>query len=121
MPEAVSTNQGTTKSVPSTPKPFAPEDEAALREALKRCSPSTFEAAVQYRKTGNPEHVPAVVIGVIERFVIGIFEFHPQIRLDESLDRERRSPGGSFEIDSEQDDEEEIGSHRDPGERPDSG
>ena len=24
---------------------------------------------MQYRKTGNPEHVPAVVIGVIERFV----------------------------------------------------
>jgi 3-hydroxyacyl-[acyl-carrier-protein] dehydratase len=50
-------------------KPFTPEDEAALREALKRCSPSTFESAVQYRRTGNPEHVPAVVIGVIERFV----------------------------------------------------
>jgi 3-hydroxyacyl-[acyl-carrier-protein] dehydratase len=50
-------------------KPFTPEDEAALREALKRCSPSTFEAAVQFRKTGNPEHVPAVVIGVIERYV----------------------------------------------------
>jgi len=50
-------------------KTFTPEDEAALREALKRCSPSTFEAAVQFRKTGNPEHVPAIVIGVIERFV----------------------------------------------------
>jgi 3-hydroxyacyl-[acyl-carrier-protein] dehydratase len=50
-------------------KPFTPEDETALREALKRCSPSTFEAAVQYRKTGNPEHVPAIVIGVIERYV----------------------------------------------------
>jgi acyl carrier protein len=50
-------------------KTFTPEDEAALRESLKRCSPSTFEAAVQYRRTGNPEHVPAVVIGVIERFV----------------------------------------------------
>jgi 3-hydroxyacyl-[acyl-carrier-protein] dehydratase len=50
-------------------KPFTPEDETALREALKRCSPSTFEAAVQFRKTGNPEHLPAVVIGVIERYV----------------------------------------------------
>jgi len=50
-------------------KPFTPEDEAALRESLKRCSPSTFEAAVQFRKTGNPDHVPAIVIGVIERFV----------------------------------------------------
>src|SRR5882724_11699632 len=69
MPDAAQSTQGTTKSLQSTPKPFAPEDEAALREALKRCSPSTFEAAVQYRKTGNPEHVPAVVMGVIERFV----------------------------------------------------
>ena len=69
MQDAVSTSSTTTKPFPATPKPFAPEDEATLREALKRCSPSTFEAAVQFRKTGNPEHVPAVVIGVIERFV----------------------------------------------------
>lgn len=69
MPDAVPPNQGTTKPFPPTPKPFAPEDENALREALKRCSPSAFESAVQFRKTGNPEHVPAVVIGIIERFV----------------------------------------------------
>src|ERR1043165_6598999 len=69
MPDAVSTSPGTNKPFPTTPKTFGPEDEAALRESLKRCSPSTFEAAVQYRKTGNAEHVPAVVIGVIERFV----------------------------------------------------
>src|SRR4051794_12668690 len=60
---------GSSKPVPATPKPFTPEDETNLRETLKRCSPSTFEAAVQFRKTGNAEHVPAVVIGVIERFV----------------------------------------------------
>jgi 3-hydroxyacyl-[acyl-carrier-protein] dehydratase len=69
MSDAVQPNLGTAKPFPPAPKPFAPEDEAALREALKRCSPSTFEAAVQFRKTGNAEHVPAVVIGVIERFV----------------------------------------------------
>src|SRR4030095_16992216 len=69
MSEAVPSNPGAAKPIPNTPKQFAPEDEAALREALKRCSPSTFEAAVQFRKTGNAEHVPAVVIGVIERFV----------------------------------------------------
>src|ERR1017187_5481384 len=50
-------------------RPFTPEDETALREALKRCSPSTFEAAVQFRENGKPEHLPAVVIGVIERYV----------------------------------------------------
>ena len=69
MSDAVQSNPGTAKPFPPAPKPFAPEDEAPLREALKRCSPSTFEAAVQFRKTGNAEHVPAVVIGVIERFV----------------------------------------------------
>ena len=69
MPDAVASHSVAPKSTPTAPKPFAPEDEVALREALKRCSPSTFEAAVQFRKTGNPEHVPAVVIGVIERFV----------------------------------------------------
>src|SRR5438552_18753868 len=69
MSEALSHSPANNKPFPVLAKPFAPEDETALREALKRCSPSTFEAAVQYRKTGNPEHVPAVVIGVIERFV----------------------------------------------------
>lgn len=69
MPDSVATTGGTNRPIPAPPKSFAPEDEAALREALKRCSPSTFEAAVQFRKTGNAEHVPAVVIGVIERFV----------------------------------------------------
>jgi len=70
MPEAAApSSSGTNKPFPPAARPFAPEDEVALREALKRCSPSTFEAAVQFRKTTNPEHVPAVVIGVIERFV----------------------------------------------------
>lgn len=69
MPDAVLPSSSASKPQPTTPKPFGPEDEATLRESLKRCSPSTFEAAVQFRKTANPEHVPAVVIGVIERFV----------------------------------------------------
>ena len=69
MPEAVQPSTGTNKPFAQEAKSFTPEDEAALRESLKRCSPSTFEAAVQYRRTGNPEHLPAVVIGVIERFV----------------------------------------------------
>lgn len=66
---AVPPASGSNKSFSAPVKPFAPEDEATLREALKRCSPSTFEAAVQFRKSGNADHVPAVVIGVIERFV----------------------------------------------------
>ncbi|MGA3008058.1 MAG: acyl carrier protein, partial [Opitutaceae bacterium] len=37
-------------------------------DALKRCSPATIEAAVKFRKTGDPLLVPAVVVGIIERF-----------------------------------------------------
>ncbi len=69
MAEAVQSNTGTNSPFPQEAKSFTPEDEGILRESLKRCSPSTFEAAVQFRKTGNPEHLPAVIIGVIERFV----------------------------------------------------
>ncbi|MCF3652139.1 phosphopantetheine-binding protein [Synoicihabitans lomoniglobus] len=50
-------------------KPFTVEDESALRESLKRCSPATIEAAIAYRKTQEASHLPAVIIGVIERFV----------------------------------------------------
>lgn len=72
MSDSVSHSQpsnSTKQPFPLPVKPFTPEDEATLRESLKRCSPSTFEAAVQFRRTGNPEHMPAVVIGVVERFV----------------------------------------------------
>lgn len=69
MSDIVHLNQGSNKPFPLNAKPLAPEDEVAVRESLKRCSPSTFESAIQFRKTGNPEHLPAVVIGVIERFV----------------------------------------------------
>src|SRR5471030_901682 len=69
MSDSVPSNPGGNKALTIATKPFAPDDEAALRESLKRCSPSTFEAAVQFRKTGNADHMPAVVIGVIERFV----------------------------------------------------
>ena len=50
-------------------KPFTAEDESALRDSLKRCSPATIEAAIAYRKTQEASHLPAVIIGVIERFV----------------------------------------------------
>jgi len=55
--------------IPEAPKPLTIEDEAALRESLKRCSPATIEAAIAYRKTHEISHLPAVIIGVIERFV----------------------------------------------------
>ena len=51
------------------PQNFTSEDEAALRETLKRCSPETIEKAVELRKTGNAELAGPVVIGIIERFL----------------------------------------------------
>ena len=50
-------------------KPFSVDDESALRDSLKRCSPAAIEAAIAYRKTQEASHLPAVIIGVIERFV----------------------------------------------------
>ncbi len=47
---------------------FTPEDEANLRDSLKRCSPETIEKAVEFRKTGNVELLGDVVIGIIARF-----------------------------------------------------
>jgi 3-hydroxyacyl-[acyl-carrier-protein] dehydratase len=44
-------------------------NEEDLRESLKRCSEQTVEAALDYRKTGNPEQIPTIVLGIIERFV----------------------------------------------------
>ncbi len=62
----------------ATPKPFTSEDEVALRESLKRCSPATVEAAVQYRRTRDTTQLPSIVIGVIERFVES--ELRPKLR-----------------------------------------
>lgn len=44
-------------------------DEAYLRETLKRCSPSTFEAACHFRQTRRTVYLPPIVLGIIERFV----------------------------------------------------
>ena len=51
---------------PSSP---APLDEPHLREGLKRCSPATLAAALAFRATGDSAHLPAIITGVIERFV----------------------------------------------------
>ena len=59
-----------TPATPATPDtPATPETpETALRNSLKRCSPATVDAALQFRATRDPALVPAIVIGIIERF-----------------------------------------------------
>jgi len=66
VPEKVSEPE---KPLAGAPKPFTAEEDAFLREALKRCSAPTYEAACQFRKTRNIEHLPAIVLGVLERYV----------------------------------------------------
>ncbi len=64
------------------------EDE--LREALKRCPEKTIEAAVTFASTRNPDLIPVIVMGIIERFVEPdvrpiLREGNDQIRLLEDL------------------------------------
>ena len=40
-----------------------------LREALKRCSPATCEAALRFRETDDPQYLGPIVVGIIERYV----------------------------------------------------
>jgi 3-hydroxyacyl-[acyl-carrier-protein] dehydratase len=68
---AQAADDGQNAGIPAneTAKPLPPEDDATLRESLKRCSASTYEAASQFRKTKNTEHLPAIILGIVERFV----------------------------------------------------
>ena len=63
----------TTEQSPKEPKepltPLSHADEAAVRDALKRCSPETVEAALQFRQTGNPDLANTIVIGILARFL----------------------------------------------------
>jgi 3-hydroxyacyl-[acyl-carrier-protein] dehydratase len=54
---------------PAPATAMAGDDDRTLRDALKRCPASTYEAACQFRKTANPAHLPAIILGVIERYV----------------------------------------------------
>lgn len=59
-------------------------DENALRESLKRCSPETLRAALEFRKTNDASYLPLIVLGIIERFVEP--EHHARLReADEDL------------------------------------
>lgn len=69
---------------------LAPEEECALRDALKRCSPATLEAAIGFRLTRDPKLVPTVVLGIVERFVepeqrARLANADPNIRVIEDL------------------------------------
>jgi 3-hydroxyacyl-[acyl-carrier-protein] dehydratase len=50
-------------------RPLTSADEKFVMDALKRCSPLTREAAREFRRTGNPERLPAIIDGLIEHYV----------------------------------------------------
>jgi 3-hydroxyacyl-[acyl-carrier-protein] dehydratase len=60
---------GTKRPDPGPAPAFTAEDDAHLLDALKRCSPSTREAAREFRKTGSADCLPAIVNGLIEHYV----------------------------------------------------
>jgi acyl carrier protein len=43
--------------------------EAQIKEALRRCSTETVDAALAYRQTGDVAHLPAVIFGIVSRYV----------------------------------------------------
>lgn len=65
-------------------------DEAVLRDALKRCSPATIDAAIAYRRTGDTSAISLVVLGILERFVdpehrVRLKNPEPDLRVVEDL------------------------------------
>lgn len=55
--------------LPMEKKIFTSEDESNLRDSLKRCSPETIEAAVDFRKNGDTSKLSTIVLGILARFV----------------------------------------------------
>ena len=45
------------------------EEIQELKDSLKRCPAGTFEAALKFRETEDPDQVPIVVMGIIERYL----------------------------------------------------
>jgi acyl carrier protein len=69
MSQATEPSLGMPHFAPAEASGFTPQDEAALRDALKRCSPATREAASGFRRTRSAEYLPAIVHGLIEHYV----------------------------------------------------
>ena len=65
-------------------------NEGEIREALKRCPEKAIEAAVTFASTRDPDLIPVIVLGIIERFVEPdvrpiLREENDQVRLLEDL------------------------------------
>jgi len=49
--------------------PIAEKSEAELRDTMKRCPEAAIQAAIEFHRTKDAELIPAVVLGIVERFV----------------------------------------------------
>jgi acyl carrier protein len=61
----------------SSTVPFTEATEQELRESLRRCPPETIEAAVKFRRDGDPSQINPIIMGLIERFMDP--EFRPKL------------------------------------------
>ncbi|MBI5380479.1 MAG: acyl carrier protein [Opitutae bacterium] len=64
----LATNSGSSEQPSGSARSLSSAEAAFLRETLKRCSPFTFEAACQFRRTGAVECVPAIVRGIVGHY-----------------------------------------------------
>jgi len=69
MRQATEPSLGMQSFAPAAVSGFTPQDDAALRDALKRCSLATRDAASGFRRTGSAEYLPAIIHGLIEQYV----------------------------------------------------
>ena len=51
------------------PTPLTDEQITGLREQFKRCSPETIDAILKFRETGDTSLLPAIVRGVVRRYL----------------------------------------------------
>lgn len=45
------------------------QEIADIRTSLKRCSQETIDATLRFRESNNPEEIPTVIYGIIERYL----------------------------------------------------
>ena len=67
-----------------------PDDDRQLRETLRYCAPSTYEAAQLFRTTARPEYVSAILHGVLQHYMEPDLRTHfrapaDSLRLQEDL------------------------------------
>ena len=62
-------NATSAETIPPASSSATSEDDDHLREVLKRCPGSTYEAAILFQKTGDTRHLPTIIFGIIARFV----------------------------------------------------